>query len=66
MHQQSDNSKLYVKFCQYSFGLPPLTPGINSITTTIIETTSKYSSPVTSTTTAAATALPPSAMETLF
>ncbi|VDM05921.1 unnamed protein product [Schistocephalus solidus] len=33
-----------------------LTPGINSITPTIIETTSQYSSPVTSTTTAAAAA----------
>ncbi|VDL90296.1 unnamed protein product [Schistocephalus solidus] len=34
---------------------PNLTPGINSITPTIIETTSQYSSPVTSTTAAAAT-----------
>ncbi|VDM02111.1 unnamed protein product [Schistocephalus solidus] len=33
---------------------PTLTLGTNSITPTIIETTSQYSSPVTSTTTAAA------------
>ncbi|VDL99700.1 unnamed protein product [Schistocephalus solidus] len=49
MHQQSDNSNFYVKFFQSSLGLPTLTPGINSITLTIIETTSQFSSPVTPT-----------------
>ncbi|VDL94773.1 unnamed protein product [Schistocephalus solidus] len=49
MHQQTDNSNFYVKFCQPSFGLPH-PPGINSITPTMIETTSQYLSPVTSTT----------------
>ncbi|VDL89013.1 unnamed protein product [Schistocephalus solidus] len=44
-----------VKFCQPFFEHPTLTPGINSITLTIIETTSHYSSPVTSTTSTAAT-----------
>ncbi|VDM02930.1 unnamed protein product [Schistocephalus solidus] len=47
MHQLSDNSNFYVKFCQRSFRLYTLTPGINFITPTIIETTSTYSSPVT-------------------
>ncbi|VDL97562.1 unnamed protein product [Schistocephalus solidus] len=49
MHQQSDNSNFYVKFCQPSFRLHTLTPGTNPITPTIIETTSLYSSPVTPT-----------------
>ncbi|VDM01263.1 unnamed protein product [Schistocephalus solidus] len=52
MHQQSNNCNFYVKFCQPSFRLPTLITGINSITPTIIETTSQYLSPVTPTTTA--------------
>ncbi|VDL92133.1 unnamed protein product [Schistocephalus solidus] len=50
MHQQSHNSNFYVTFCQPTFGLPHPHPGINSITPTIIETTSQYSSSVTPTT----------------
>ncbi|VDM05639.1 unnamed protein product [Schistocephalus solidus] len=50
IHQQFDNSNFYVKFCQLSFRLPTLTPGINSFSSTIIETTSLYSSHVTPTT----------------
>ncbi|VDL97361.1 unnamed protein product [Schistocephalus solidus] len=47
MHQQSDNSNSYVQFSQHSYGLLLLAPGISSITPTIMETPSQYSSPVT-------------------
>ncbi|VDL88032.1 unnamed protein product [Schistocephalus solidus] len=40
MHQLSDIFNFNVKFCQTSFRLPTLTPDINSITSTIIETDS--------------------------
>ncbi|VDL90732.1 unnamed protein product [Schistocephalus solidus] len=51
MHHQSVYSNLYVKFCQPSFGPPPiLTPGTNSTSPTIREITFEYSSPVTHTT----------------
>ncbi|VDL98867.1 unnamed protein product [Schistocephalus solidus] len=53
MHQISHNSK----FCQPSFGPPTLNPGINSITPTIIEITSQYSSSGTPTTAAAVTTI---------
>ncbi|VDL89200.1 unnamed protein product [Schistocephalus solidus] len=52
MHQQSDNSNFYVKFCQPSFRRPTLTLGVNAIPLTIIEITSLYKSPVTPTTAA--------------
>ncbi|VDL87847.1 unnamed protein product [Schistocephalus solidus] len=50
MHQKSDNSNFYVKFCQPPSDSPTHTLGINFITPTVIETTSLYSSPVTPTT----------------
>ncbi|VDM03423.1 unnamed protein product [Schistocephalus solidus] len=50
MNQQSDNSKFYVIFCKPYLDYPTFTFGINSITPTIINTTSQYSSPVTPTT----------------
>ncbi|VDL92663.1 unnamed protein product [Schistocephalus solidus] len=53
MHQQSDNSNS----ANPPSDSPTLTPGINCITPTIIETTSQYSSPVTPTT--ASPPLPP-------
>ncbi|VDL93614.1 unnamed protein product [Schistocephalus solidus] len=50
MHQQSDNSNFTSNSANPPSDSPTLTPGINSITPTIIETTSQYSSPVTPTT----------------
>ncbi|VDM03533.1 unnamed protein product [Schistocephalus solidus] len=50
MHQQSDNSNVFVNSADPPSDSPTLTPGINSITLTIIGTTSLYSSPVTPTT----------------